>query len=775
MLPAFRNRSRLTFPSLGLAACAVVLGALPARAVDYSFGAVTENFSIPASDRARTIGLGVSSGSFNDNEVGSVYDRGADRDATYLYFDLSPLAGTTIHGDVHLNFTVDDYWGGTINNGIIGKPSAAWNYPGDAPGVATFTPVAAPNRVYTNGETATWTIGNSTISGIVGALANFHGLAVTAGAGSTAHFTGGPVTLTGNHTTGAIRITGGTDWSAASWDEPSQTLAIPGSSNVSGGNVSLAPGTTLSVTDAATLGGGMFAGSIKNDGTLACGSSANQTLGSAISGSGTLAKSGSGTLALTATNTYSGGTTVHGGTLLLDGGAGGNTRIRGSLTVNQGATVSFANDDGTGLGFNNGAKVDALQVTGGTVTSPGIMHVWNLTADLTGGVLQSNNGTSTASGPQLEWGGVTFNTHASDTPSILAGRIRFRSDFGGIHSFHVADGPAAHDLLVSAALTGSGRNGMVKTGPGTMTLTGEVLIGGVITVEDGTLDLTSATLGPDLQINVANGARLRLSAVSSNKVFVAGQKLNAGTWGPPGSVATGTAQFESPVFTGGAVVTLTNTEPSARDRWLSSPYGLFVHYVFEGGYVTRQMDGSPSPSLDFVANNFDAQGFADDVASMGVDYVVFTAWHSNFIPLFNSSAVVNNFGFQRNSSRDMIGDMVNAVRAKGIRVLLYANIGQVSVTYDQRWNDVMEDIFAEMLDRYDIDGFWLDENDPGGYMSWDFPRIARAIYQRKPDAVTVQNFYGNLYTWEGAVGESGPATRRSASTRCGRTVRPSPR
>ena len=187
-------------------------------------------------------------------------------------------------------------------------------------------------------------------------------------------------------------------------------------------------------------------------------------------------------------------------------------------------------------------------------------------------------------------------------------------------------------------------------------------------------------------------------------------------------------------------------------------YGMFVHYSSEGG-LSRVTSMAARRT---ISNHWRIPSMrrASPTTSqtMGVEYVIFTAWHSNFVPLFNSSAVVNNFGFQRNSSRDMIGDMVAAVKAKGIRVLLYANIGQASVFTDNRWNDVMEDIFAEMLDRYDIDGFFMDENDSGGNMSWDFPRIARTIYQRKPDAVTIQNFYGNLYTWEGAVGESGPAT-----------------
>ena len=52
-------------------------------------------------------------------------------------------------------------------------------------------------------------------------------------------------------------------------------------------------------------------------------------------------------------------------------------------------------------------------------------------------------------------------------------------------------------------------------------------------------------------------------------------------------------------------------------------YGFFVHYVWGGDAysVTVNKDGSKPAGLDDVANRFDAEGFADDVASMGVEYV----------------------------------------------------------------------------------------------------------------------------------------------------------
>ena len=64
-------------------------------------------------------------------------------------------------------------------------------------------PRRGSKSTYANGATATWTIGNATFTGstILGDLANFNGLGITAGAGSKAHFSA-LATLTGNYTGG---------------------------------------------------------------------------------------------------------------------------------------------------------------------------------------------------------------------------------------------------------------------------------------------------------------------------------------------------------------------------------------------------------------------------------------------------------------------------------------------------------------------------------------------------------------------------------------------
>jgi len=68
-------------------------------------------------------------------------------------------------------------------------------------------------------------------------------------------------------------------------------------------------------------------------------------------------------------------------------------------------------------------------------------------------------------------------------------------------------------------------------------------------------------------------------------------------------------------------------------------YGFFVHYVWGGTAYTATInpDGSVPAGLDDLADRFDAARFADDLHSMGVEYVLFTAWHANMNCLWPSS------------------------------------------------------------------------------------------------------------------------------------------
>ena len=138
-------------------------------------------------------------------------------------------------------------------------------------------------------------------------------------------------------------------------------------------------------------------------GTLTLAGSGNGTFAGAIGGIGSLVSSGSGTLTLSGINTFTGGTTVSGGTLLVngsigdvevDGGVLGGSGTLGAVAVNAGGTLAPGNSIGTvsagntifnsgsfyevelnDAGNTAGTNNDLLDVTGTVTINGGTVNV----------------------------------------------------------------------------------------------------------------------------------------------------------------------------------------------------------------------------------------------------------------------------------------------------------------------------------------------------------------------------------------------------------------
>lgn len=196
--------------------------------------------------------------------------------------------------------------------------------------------------------------------------------------------------------------------------------------------------------------------------------------------------------------------------------------------------------------------------------------------------------------------------------------------------------------------------------------------------------------------------------------------------------------------------------PAARPVSFSDMHlGLFAHYTYVGkpyewGW-TEWADGTPARSLDDLADNLDVEDFAAMAASMRAQYVLFTTFHANMNVLF-PSAVMNRDLPGHTSRRDAIGDLIRALKARGIRVLLYFHpsdghdltkedqdrVGWNEGAPSRRWNDFINELLAEVVDRYgaDLSGYYFDGGLPGKV---DAARLRRTVLERQPDAWMLQN------------------------------------
>ena len=203
----------------------------------------------------------------------------------------------------------------------------------------------------------------------VGSLSGTAGGTVTLGNGTTLHVNQSTTTTfagriggTGDlfkSGTGTLILTGTNDYTG-------DTLVSDGRLELGPGG-GLAPSTSLSVTFSGvfdlenggqTVGGlsGGSGGSVNlGNGSLTVDQATNSFYDGGIGGTGGLTKSGIGTLIFAGTGSYTGGTQVDAGTLVLD--TGGSLASTGALTVNGGV---FDLENG-------GQTVGALPGTGGAV------------------------------------------------------------------------------------------------------------------------------------------------------------------------------------------------------------------------------------------------------------------------------------------------------------------------------------------------------------------------------------------------------------------------
>ena len=379
-------------------------------------------------------------------------------------------------------------------------------------------------------------------------------------------------------TTSPSSIVGG----GGSWDSvtPNWTQTYPGGGSngawVTGGNADFSgTGGAVSVSGNQTVGNITFDGSgySLSGGPLTLNgasptitmNAASATINSVLTGVNGLTTTGTGTLTLTATNTFTGGTTVDAGTLALNPPSGntlGDGIIKGDLTINSGATVNLYNI--WDLGYIQGQCVTSIEINNGTLDmgdggSPNTITMSGGTIDATFG----GNGFRWYHGNNSQCLTPTLYTLASGTTSLISCPIQLRLNAtSGTLTFNVAQGttPSGIDLLVSAAISQNEGGNVVKTGAGLMCFSANNTYTGATYVNAGTLQIGNGGSGEGLaspSIAMSNNATLAFNhsdtlsyagAISGSGQFV---KLGTGTlilsgsntYTGPTTISAGTLQI----------------------------------------------------------------------------------------------------------------------------------------------------------------------------------------------------------------------------------------
>ncbi|MCX6873031.1 MAG: autotransporter-associated beta strand repeat-containing protein [Verrucomicrobia bacterium] len=318
----------------------------------------------------------------------------------------------------------------------------------------------------------------------------------------------------------------------------SGSLTVLNTNSYSG--TTIITGGTLQFGDGASGQDGAVAGNISNGGALAWNLFGNQTFSGVISGTGSLDKSGDGTLTLSsATSSYTGNITISGGKLLATGSTGGGNPTGGSLgnpmvartiTVNDGGTLSFGNNDILG----NAGTIPAVALvinSGGTVTNNGNYFTALTSVTLNGGTLTAVGGVVPLFPSYSLKGTVTAGGSATSTISASGpnAAITVGTDTVTSVTFSV---DTDSTLDVSALLTnGTNTGSLAKSGDGTLILGGDNTYGGTTTVHGGTLAINGTMASGTNAITATTGGTLAGTGTTNRPVVIA----SGGFLSPAGS------------------------------------------------------------------------------------------------------------------------------------------------------------------------------------------------------------------------------------------------
>ncbi|KAA7903327.1 fibronectin-binding autotransporter adhesin ShdA [Salmonella enterica subsp. enterica serovar Lubbock] len=370
----------------------------------------------------------------------------------------------------------------------------------------------------------------------------------------------------------------------------SDELIVTGDNNYSGGTT--ITGGTLTADHADSLG----TGAIANSGVLQVGEG---ELENTLSGAGSLVKTGTGELTLSGDNSYSGTTTITGGTL----------------------TADHADSLGTGTIANSGV----LQVGEGELEN---------TLSGSGSLVKTGTGELTLSGDNTYSGGTTINGGvliADNADSLGSGDI----DNNGV--LQVGEGELKNTL--------SGTGSLVKIGTGELTLSGDNTYSGGTTIDDGVLIAANvnALSGGDVDNSGtlmldANGA-FELANVTTHSgattALAAGSTLDAGQLtqedGSTLSIDLGAATDEAMItadsVTLGGTLNVTGIG-SVTDSWTPEAYTYTL--IDSDSAITSDFDdltvaGMNREDVDFLT----IDGKVDETDNTNYDLTASLSWYAD--------------------------------------------------------------------------------------------------------------------------------------------------
>jgi autotransporter-associated beta strand protein len=513
-----------------------------------------------------------------------------------LQFDANTTGAGALnkHGVGAVTFTRNNSFNG-LN--LYGGTVVAWN---SATAMGT-------NRV-TLGATGS----SSNVSLFLGS-ANTYTNAITVSSGSgtrligntdvTNQFTGlGLGAITGNAIlSGGIDLAAGKDvtFAITNYNATTDRLTVSGAITGTGGAVKTGNGILLltasnSYSGATDIQGGKLhlggagrlgsgAVTISNGANLdfATGSGQTNIVANNISGAGQIIQSVASTdTRLTGDVTSTGGLTINNGTVRI-GNNGTTGSYSGDTVVESGAVLAFARSNAYTHGGSISGAGNVTKVNAGDMTLTG-SNSYSGTTGLFAGALVAGHANA------LGTGNITFSTNGG------GGTLRYTAASAGTDwATRIVNSTAAirldtdgNNVNLAGAIDSSNINGLVKSGTGTLTLSGSNAYTGTTTVSSGTLVVSNVSFTATIQ---SNSVAVTFTSTPTNGTYAV----------LPGPV--GAASFLSNSVSGlrGKTATMTNS-PNLVILVSGGPTGS----TFEGVYpsIIDPSEINPANGLSYLMN-----------------------------------------------------------------------------------------------------------------------------------------------------------------------------
>ena len=371
----------------------------------------------------------------------NVSDAGGFGQGVYRIFDYS--GSLTDNG---MNVGTMPSGTGTIQTAMANQVNLVVDNGGPIPTTQFWNGTTTTADGTIHGGNGTWSAGSATN------WTNAAGSASAAWGGNFAVFQSNPGTVTVDNAAGAVSTTG-MQFMGAGWNVAGAAITLNGA----GGNTTVRVG----------------------DGTVASASD-SATIGSVLTGNSRLVKDDYGTLILTGANSYTGGTTIAGGTLQI-GDVGTSGSITGDVLNN--GLLRFSRTDATSFG--------------GLISGSGAVHVAHGQLTLTG-----NN---TYAGETTIGSIASLTLGDGGTTGSVAGNIVNN----GLLQFN-----RSNDLTYAGVISGYGA--VRQIGSGKTELTGNSsAFTGTTTVQNGILAVNGQLGGT---LDVLSGGRLQGTGTVGNTI-----------------------------------------------------------------------------------------------------------------------------------------------------------------------------------------------------------------------------------------------------------------